>query len=119
LRWTDWFLAKFQESDCSRFSFLVKDMFTWIVLYAGEGVSLLILLENLHLSCFSIIQSVCTEASSPVVIGLFIFVFWIQDLACMFVILVVLYLSIELAGYSVSPEISRVARKLTWTSRVI
>ena len=62
MRWTDWFLAKFQESDCSRFSFLVKDMFTWIVLYAGEGVSLLILLENLHLSCFSIIQSVCTEA---------------------------------------------------------
>jgi hypothetical protein len=44
-------------------------MFTWIVLYAGEGVSLLILLENLHLSCFSIIQSVCTEASGQWLLG--------------------------------------------------
>jgi hypothetical protein len=37
----------------------------------------------------------------------------------MSVTVVVLYLPTRLAGYSMSPKINRVARKLTWTSRVI
>jgi len=51
--------------------------------------------------------------------GFSIFASWVQALACMHVIPVVLYLSTELAGYLVGSGISHGACKLTQTPRVI